>query len=156
MWSWARCHGFLELAPKQVSIAPRRVRRRRHARRFPLLAVDGEHVVAVDHAGQTVALDITVASPVTSSALAAGAAATAGAAARILEMVKRRKYSQIDVHPVAIETHGRLGQATRDLIKKLGRQLPARERPAHVARLLQDLACALQRASADLILKAVR
>ena len=111
-------------------------------------------VTAVDASGQVVALDITIASPCTSSALAAGSAVAAGAAARLLEMVKRRKYPNLDVFPIAIETHGRLGPATLEFIKKLGRHVEPQMRPKHLVSLRQDISCALQRANAKAILKA--
>ena len=109
---------------------------------------------AVDASGQVLSLDITVANPCTPTALEAGSAVTAGAAARLLEMVKRRKYPNIDVSPIAIEAHGRLGPATLEFIKKLGKHIDPHLRPKHIASLQQDVACALQRANATSILKA--
>ena len=101
------------------------------------------------------ARDVTVASAVTSTALEAGSARRAGAAARTLEMVKRRKYPRLGVHPIAIEAHGRLGMGSQDFLKKVGRCLPTHLRPGYMARLLQDISCSLQRSNARLIQRAI-
>ena len=112
-------------------------------------------IVAEELSGQRLALDITIASPVTTSAIAVGSATKAGAAALILETGKRRKYGNLDVTPIAIETHDWLGPGARTLIGKLGRQIEPSRRPAYVARLQQDISCALQRANAAMVIRVV-
>ena len=89
-------------------------------------------IVATDGSGEIVSFDMTIASAVTPTAIEAGSAKKPGAAARLLEMVKRRKYNNIDVVPLAIEAHGRMGNSSLELLKKLGRQLPENQRPGHM------------------------
>ena len=112
-------------------------------------------VVAEEVGGGRLAIDVTIASPVTATALEGGSGDKAGSAARSLENGKLRKYDNLDVQPFSVETHGRVGRCARGPVTRLGRHIDPQRRPGYVARLLQDISCARQRANASMILHAV-
>ena len=92
-------------------------------------------IIAHGPLGQRDLIDVTVACAHTSTALRCGSGTRLGAAAHMLETNKYRKYPGVQVTPAALETGGRPGDGSVNLIRKLGRNMNKTERPSSSVKL---------------------
>ena len=92
-------------------------------------------------------VDVTIVSPLSVEALKHGSALRDGVAAVIAATNKVRKYPGCEVHPFAIEDHGRVGESASTLIRTL---VPpeSSDRSASISELYHSLSSTLQRRSA--------
>ena len=109
-------------------------------------------VIHSPRAAGPIYVDFTVVSAVCMRSLEKGSALADGVAAAVAATEKTDKYPGCTVFPFPVEAHGRLGEAAVTLLRMLAPVGPGRS--SAIAGLHQDLACTLQRASADAVLAA--
>ena len=119
-------------------------------------AVEGGREIPADtvmmHTARQLNLDITVTSATGRQAMQRNQAAIQnGVAAHLAESSKRSSYHPFPVTPLAMEIHGRMGDASLDFLQQLAQRIPAESRGEITHRLLRKLSITLQRHNANVI-----
>ena len=105
------------------------------------------------HVAGAVFIDFTVVSALSVEALQKGAGLREGVASSLAADDKVRKYPNCRTHAFPVEDHGRFGEAAIELIRMLA-PTDLDRRSKAISELYHDLACTLQRASADAVIAA--
>ena len=101
---------------------------------------------------QQVNLDITVTCATNAQAMQRNQSAIEdGVAARQAEARKRSTYSPYTVTPLAVEIHGRMGDASLDFLQQILQHTDQRQRTTLAHIILQRLSTTLQRHNATII-----